>query len=89
MSFTKRETLKLNNILWRMKAAKEYLAKDETVICMKVKNPYGTSFVNKEGKALDEMTKFVGSDLNQLNNAIDCLQELLNPTVPTFELEEA
>jgi hypothetical protein len=59
---TKRQTATLQDILYRMKEAEKYLERDDIKI---LHNRYG------------EVNKFIGSELNQLKNAIYNLETFI------------
>lgn len=73
----KKEKLLLNSILKDLYKAEEFILRQEIRLCRVDQMPYGTSFINKEGKSLSEINKHVGSDLCYMYNAIDRLQNLL------------
>ena len=74
-----KETKVLNDILGRINKAIQFLEKDEIVIAMKSSSQYSDSFIRKNGEVLNELTKFIGSDLMQLKNAQMELKNLIEP----------
>ncbi len=73
-----KELTLFKSVLADLKRAEKYIIHPETVIAKTNKHPYGTSFVNKQGEALDAMNKHIGSDICYLYNSIRTLDKMLN-----------
>jgi len=76
MKATQNHIHSLESILYRLKQAEKYIEKDCIEICLKGDNTT-FSYTNRNGDTLGTLTKFVGSELNQLKNAINELENLI------------
>lgn len=79
---TKKETQRLNDILGCLKKCDKYLSRPEIF-----HGHIGTysampenRYINSNGIQVSPITKFIGSDMNYLRNAIDKLERFLMPT---------
>lgn len=85
---SKKDELKLRDILSNLITAQKYILKENVLICRKDNGkPYGTSYVNKEGTGISEMNKHIGIDLCYLYNAINKLSVMLTEEPKTLEIE--
>lgn len=76
MKATKEHIKSLESILYRLKQAEKYIEKDNIQIC-KVGDNTTFAYTNQNGDTLGTLTKFVGSELNQLKNGINELENLI------------
>jgi hypothetical protein len=76
MKATKEHIGSLTDILYRLKAAEIFIENDNILICRKGDNT-AFAYKNKDGESIGTLTKFVGSSLNQLKNAINELENLI------------
>ena len=67
----------LTDILGRLNKGISFIEKENIIICSNSLSAYPDSFKDKDGKHLNPITKFTGSDLMQLKNAAYELTQLL------------
>lgn len=82
--FTKSQLELIEDILFSVKKAESYLMQDKIKICM-ISNLSGNNdnsiFINNESIRIMELSKFYGSDLMHIKNAITKLNYLINPEI--------
>lgn len=83
---TKKQEADLTTVLAFMKKAKKFIEQDRIFICSNTL-PNSLSYYDKDGNGITPMSKFVGSELCYLLNAIDRLESVLNPTVIVTEIQ--
>ena len=76
MKASKEHIRSLESILYRLKQAEKYIEKDNIQIC-KVGDNTTFAYTNQNGDTLGTLTKFTGSELNQLKNGINELENLI------------
>jgi hypothetical protein len=76
MKLTNKDRETLRDILERLEKAEKFINDEDTLICTK-KLPHELSYYNKDKEGISPVTKFYGSELMQLKNAIDKLAAFL------------
>ena len=80
LSKKQKEMNQLKTILLELRITKKYLLSPEVVVGYKVNGePYGDSYVNKQNEGISLVGKYTGSDLCYLYNAIEKLEDIVNP----------
>ena len=74
---TRHETERAESVLDYLKRAQRFIRSDRTQVAVVNNYPNAISYVNRDGKGLDTIDKFCGSDLQMLDNAIEGLEGLL------------
>jgi len=73
----KKEKQALTTALANLAKGVEYLKSDRVIMCHSNKSPNHFSYINKQGQGIDEMNKFIGSDLCYLYRALEALQQVI------------
>ena len=76
MKASKEHIKSLESILYRLKQVEKYIEKDNIQICRKGDSTT-FAYTNQNGDTLGTLTKFTGSELNQLKNGINELENLI------------
>jgi len=76
MKLTNKAIKRLENLQRRLKEAERFINRPDIKICS-TSLPNNLSYYNKEGEGITPLTKFIGSDLMQLSNAINDLHYIL------------